>query len=192
MLTKIACTEWSDCAHSSTWAAAVKLSCTNVPLHVHTTLQWPVLAPSIRSQCMVAGCMLLRYGVCAGVMQKLYHVAGVEGKPVVFLLTDTQISKESFLEDVNNLLNSGEVAGMYAPEDKERIIGSIREWLLTQGAPTTKVPTPLAPAPRPKPHLCILLHGSSSCTTRPPTWLLHDSSLSKVTLPVTLHEFSLA
>jgi len=72
-------------------------------------------------------------------MQKLYHVAGVEGKPVVFLLTDTQISKESFLEDVNNLLNSGEVPGMYAPEDKEGIIGSIREWLLTQGAPTTKV-----------------------------------------------------
>jgi len=72
-------------------------------------------------------------------MQKLYHVAGVEGKPVVFLLTDSQISKESFLEDVNNLLNSGEVAGMYAPEDKEGIIGSIREWLLTQGAPTTKV-----------------------------------------------------
>lgn len=72
-------------------------------------------------------------------MQKLYHFAGVEGKPVVFLLTDTQISKESFLEDVNNVLNSGEVPGMYAPEDKDAVIGSIREWLLTQGAPTTKV-----------------------------------------------------
>ena len=72
-------------------------------------------------------------------LQKLYHVAGVEGKPVVFLLTDTQISKESFLEDVNNLLNSGEVPGMYAPEDKERILAGIRDWLLTQGAPTTKV-----------------------------------------------------
>ena len=73
------------------------------------------------------------------VLQKLYHVAGVEGKPVVFLLTDTQISKESFLEDVNNLLNTGDVPGMFAPEDKERILGSIREWLLSQGAPTTKV-----------------------------------------------------
>lgn len=80
-------------------------------------------------------------------MQKLYHEAGVEGKPVVFLLTDTQISKESFLEDVNNLLNSGEVPGMYAPEDKERIIGSIRDWLLTQGAPATKVPSILLLAP---------------------------------------------
>lgn len=63
----------------------------------------------------------------------------MEGKPVVFLLTDTQISKESFLEDVNNLLNTGDVPGMFAPEDKERILGSIREWLLSQGAPTTKV-----------------------------------------------------
>ena len=58
---------------------------------------------------------------------------------MVFLLTDTQISKESFLEDVNNLLNSGEVPGMYAPEDKERILAGIRDWLLTQGAPTAKV-----------------------------------------------------
>ena len=72
-------------------------------------------------------------------LQKLYHVAGVEGKPVVFLLTDSQIRNESFLEDVNSLLHSGNVPGMYASEDKDRIIGSIREWLLTEGAPTTKV-----------------------------------------------------
>ena len=96
-------------------------------------------------------------------VQKLYHVAGVEGKPVVFLLTDTQISKESFLEDVNNLLNSGEVAGMYAPEDKERIIGSIRDWLLTQGAPTTKVASPSAYSYMPP-----LLH-KPFCA-----WFLHD------------------
>lgn len=74
----------------------------------------------------------------------MYHVAGVEGKPVVFLLTDNQISKESFLEDVNSLLNSGDVPGMYSPEDKDTILGSIRDWLLTQGSPTTKVQhTPL-------------------------------------------------
>ena len=83
------------------------------------------------SACLSCGVLVM--------MQKLYHTAGVEGKPVVFLLTDTQISKESFLEDVNNVLNSGEVPGMYAPEDKDAIIGSIRDWLLTQGAPTTKV-----------------------------------------------------
>ena len=71
-------------------------------------------------------------------MQKLYHMAGVEGRPVVFLLSDSQLSQDSFLEDVNSLLNSGEVPGMYAPEDKERILVSIRDWLQTQGAPTIK------------------------------------------------------
>ena len=57
---------------------------------------------------------------------------------MVFLLSDTQLSQDSFLEDVNNLLNSGEVPGMYAPEEKERIIASIRDWLQTHGAPTIK------------------------------------------------------
>lgn len=35
--------------------------------------------------------------------------AGVEGRPVVFLLPDSKIVCEGLLEDVNNLLNSGEV-----------------------------------------------------------------------------------
>ena len=35
--------------------------------------------------------------------------AGVEGKAVVFLLPDSKIVCEAFLEDVNNMLNSGEV-----------------------------------------------------------------------------------
>ncbi len=33
----------------------------------------------------------------------------MEGKNTVFLFTDTQIIQESFLEDINNILNSGEV-----------------------------------------------------------------------------------
>jgi hypothetical protein len=41
--------------------------------------------------------------------------AGVEGKPVVFLLPDSKIVSEGFLEDVNNMLNSGEVSGWPPP-----------------------------------------------------------------------------
>jgi hypothetical protein len=40
--------------------------------------------------------------------------AGVAGERVVFLLSDTQVVSESFLEDVNNVLNSGEVGGRCA------------------------------------------------------------------------------
>lgn len=91
---------------------------------------------------MVQMSLTLRFAHVCALLQKLYHVAGVEGKPVVFLLTDTQISKESFLEDVNNLLNTGDVPGMFAADDKERILGSIKDWLIAQGAPSNKVTCP--------------------------------------------------
>ena len=33
--------------------------------------------------------------------------------------------KESFLEDINNILNTGEVANLWAPEDIEEIINNV-------------------------------------------------------------------
>ena len=43
-------------------------------------------------------------------LKKLYRKTGIDGEPVVFLFADTQIVTESFLEDINNMLNSGEVS----------------------------------------------------------------------------------
>lgn len=34
--------------------------------------------------------------------------------------------KESFLEDINNILNTGEVPNLWAPEDYEEILADIR------------------------------------------------------------------
>jgi hypothetical protein len=34
--------------------------------------------------------------------------------------------KESFLEDINGILNTGQVANLWAPEDYEEILGDIR------------------------------------------------------------------
>ena len=45
--------------------------------------------------------------------------AGYEGKPTTFLFVDTQIINEQMLEDINNILNSGEIAGIYKSEDLE-------------------------------------------------------------------------
>ena len=40
-----------------------------------------------------------------------------------FLLVDTQIVDESMLEDISGILNTGEVPGMYASDEKEAIMG---------------------------------------------------------------------
>lgn len=53
-------------------------------------------------------------------------VAGIEGKGLCFLMTDTQIISESFIEDINNLLNTGEIPNLLLPEDKDKIINGVR------------------------------------------------------------------
>ncbi|XP_073510575.1 dynein axonemal heavy chain 2 isoform X2 [Phyllobates terribilis] len=60
-------------------------------------------------------------------IKKLYHLAGVEGRPTVFLLTDTQLTDESFLEDVNNVLSSGEVPNLYKADEFEEIKTILQE-----------------------------------------------------------------
>ncbi|CAK8675251.1 unnamed protein product [Clavelina lepadiformis] len=44
-----------------------------------------------------------------------------------FLFTDTQIKEESFLEDINNLLNAGEVPNLFATDEKQEIIEKMRQ-----------------------------------------------------------------
>mmetsp|Transcript_46773 Transcript_46773/g.83798 ORF Transcript_46773/g.83798 Transcript_46773/m.83798 type:complete len:4084 (-) Transcript_46773:846-13097(-) len=51
--------------------------------------------------------------------------AGCLDKPLVFMLNDTQIANEQFIEDVNNILNTGEVPNLMQNEDMERIISSV-------------------------------------------------------------------
>ena len=41
--------------------------------------------------------------------------------PTVFLFPDTQIKDEAFVEDINNILNSGEVPNMFANEEKVQV-----------------------------------------------------------------------
>jgi dynein heavy chain len=43
--------------------------------------------------------------------------AGAENKVQVFLFSDTQLKEESFLEDINNILNTGEVPNLF-PKDE--------------------------------------------------------------------------
>lgn len=55
-------------------------------------------------------------------MQVLLKSAGKDGKTTVFLLTDTQIKEEAFLEDVDGLLNAGEVPNLFELDEKQEIL----------------------------------------------------------------------
>lgn len=41
-------------------------------------------------------------------------------------MTDTQIIDEAFIENLNNLLNTGEIPNLWAAEDKDEIINGVR------------------------------------------------------------------
>ena len=71
-------------------------------------------------------------------LKALFDTAGVQGTPTTFLLVDTQIVDESMLEDVNGILNTGEVPGMYANDEKEAIMQEMRPVCEKLGLPATK------------------------------------------------------
>ncbi len=52
--------------------------------------------------------------------------AGVQNKQLSFLFVDTQIINEQMLEDINNILNSGDVANIYNEKDMEDIVNSCK------------------------------------------------------------------
>lgn len=60
--------------------------------------------------------------------QKLFMNCGVDEKQHVFLFSDTQIVQEAFLEDVNNVLNNGEIPNLYSVQDDiNNVIEAMRE-----------------------------------------------------------------
>ena len=58
-------------------------------------------------------------------LKKLLLDTGLEEKRIVFLFSDTQIVQETFLEDVNNILNTGDVPNIFAMDEMENIANVI-------------------------------------------------------------------
>ncbi|KAE8293583.1 Dynein heavy chain 7 [Larimichthys crocea] len=59
-------------------------------------------------------------------LKMLLKNAGVKGQKTVFLLTDAQIKDEAFLEDVDSVLNTGEVPNLFAIDEKQEIMETVR------------------------------------------------------------------
>jgi dynein heavy chain len=74
-------------------------------------------------------------------LKKVFKMAGGQGKQTVFLFSDTQIQQESFLEDINNILNSGEVPNMYAADEKQELFELIRADFRSNGKTFEGTPT---------------------------------------------------
>ncbi|XP_029769486.1 dynein heavy chain 2, axonemal [Terrapene carolina triunguis] len=70
-------------------------------------------------------------------IKKLYRQAGVDLKPTTFLFVDTQIMDDSFLEDINNILSSGEVPNLYKADEFEEIQSVILDAARADGIPET-------------------------------------------------------
>ena len=65
--------------------------------------------------------------------------AGVENKQTSFIFVDTQIINEQMLEDINNILNGGDVPNLYKPEDMEPILKVGKDECMERGITVTKM-----------------------------------------------------
>eukprot|EP00960_Hanusia_phi_P013114 383004-Hanusia_phi.AAC.2 len=66
-------------------------------------------------------------------LKKLLSTAGGDGKSTTFLFTDSQIKYESFVEDINNLLNTAEVPNLFASDEKATLGEKVRPAAKQQG-----------------------------------------------------------
>jgi dynein heavy chain len=59
-------------------------------------------------------------------LKRVLQGAGCGARQMVFLFNDTQIKNEGFVEDINNILNAGEVPNIFPSDEKIQICESVR------------------------------------------------------------------
>ncbi|XP_029774824.1 dynein heavy chain 1, axonemal isoform X2 [Suricata suricatta] len=71
-------------------------------------------------------------------VKKVLLKAGLHNLPITFLFSDTQIKNESFLEDINNVLNAGDIPNLYSLDEQDQIVNTMRPYIQEQGLQPTK------------------------------------------------------
>jgi dynein heavy chain len=59
-------------------------------------------------------------------IRKMYTSVGKEGKKLTWIFTDFEILKEDFLEYINAILATGEVAGLFAKDERDMMCADLR------------------------------------------------------------------
>ncbi|XP_075973556.1 dynein heavy chain 8, axonemal kl-3 [Anticarsia gemmatalis] len=70
----------------------------------------------------------------------LYRIAGLQGRGISFIFTDNDIKDEQFLEFLNNILSSGEIANLFPKEEMDEIMNELTP-IMKKYAPR-RIPVP--------------------------------------------------
>lgn len=57
------------------------------------------------------------------------RLVALDNKQITFMFTDNHIVSEAFVEDINSLLSSGDITGLFGADEKERIFVEMRNVL---------------------------------------------------------------
>ena len=70
-------------------------------------------------------------------IRTMYTKSGLKEEGICFLFTDSQIADEKFLVYINDLLSSGDIPGLFAPDEMEGCINGVRSRVKAAGIPET-------------------------------------------------------
>ncbi|KAJ1640034.1 dynein heavy chain and region D6 of dynein motor-domain-containing protein [Pavlovales sp. CCMP2436] len=93
------------------------------------------LAAHMHDMPLFSPCVTRDYGVkqFRVDLKAALSVAGVQGRHVVLLVEDYQLAEPAFIEMVNSLLSSGEISGLYTPEELEPLLAPLKEEMAAAG-----------------------------------------------------------
>ncbi|XP_022171452.1 dynein heavy chain 3, axonemal-like isoform X1 [Myzus persicae] len=76
-------------------------------------------------------------------MKTILRYAGCDGNPITFFLSDNQIVDEGFVEDINMLLNTGDIPNLYQSDDRVDILDKVSNIAQTLGLNVETTPLAL-------------------------------------------------